>query len=148
MLKSMLIQMLIQMLILILMVKLMVMVKLIPMVKLMVMVNLILMVKLMVMVTDINDNAPQFAADYRPVVYENRPAGQMIITVSAVDPDTATNGPPFEFWLPCHGMCPCDENPTCADFGFQFVPSMSGVFLFISKQKQHHKFTLAVQSFK
>jgi len=71
---------------------------------------------------DVNDNAPEFAADYRPVVYENQPPSQSVITISAVDRDGPANGPPFEFWLPCHGAC-CDENPTCGDFDFTFVPS-------------------------
>jgi len=74
-----------------------------------------------VTLVDVNDNAPKFAADYRPVVYENQPPSQSVITVSAVDRDGPTNGPPFELWLPCHGTC-CDENPTCGDFDFTFIP--------------------------
>lgn len=70
---------------------------------------------------DVNDNAPEFAADYRPVVYENQPPSLSVITVSAVDRDGPANGPPFEFWLPCRGVC-CDENPTCDDFDFTFIP--------------------------
>jgi len=70
---------------------------------------------------DVNDNAPVFADDYRPVVYENQPSSRSVITLSAVDRDGPTNGPPFEFWLPCHGVC-CDENPTCQDFDFTFIP--------------------------
>jgi len=76
---------------------------------------------------DVNDNPPQFADDYRPVVYENQLPSQSVITVSAVDQDGPANGPPFEFWLPCHGDC-CDENPTCADFDFTFVPSKQDEF--------------------
>jgi len=71
---------------------------------------------------DVNDNAPEFAADYRPVVYENQPPSQSVITISAVDRDGPANGPPFEFWLPCRGTC-CDDNPTCNDFDFTFIPS-------------------------
>ena len=73
---------------------------------------------------DVNDNAPEFADDYRPVVYESQPVGLSVIMISAVDRDGPTNGPPFEFWLPCHrsGSC-CDENPTCNDFDFTFIPS-------------------------
>jgi len=76
---------------------------------------------------DVNDNAPEFAADYRPVVYENQAPSQSVITISAVDRDGPTNGAPFEFWLPCHGTC-CDENPTCRDFHFHFVPSKCADF--------------------
>jgi len=70
---------------------------------------------------DVNDNAPEFAEVYRPVVYEHQLAGLSVITISAVDRDGPTNGPPFEFWLPCDGAC-CDENPTCDDFQFTFIP--------------------------
>jgi len=81
---------------------------------------------------DVNDNAPEFADDYRPVVYENQPPSRSVITISAVDRDGPANGPPFEFWLPCHGAC-CDENPTCADFDFTFVPSERIEYLTTSK---------------
>ena len=77
---------------------------------------------LFVKVGDVNDNYPEFAGDYRPVVYENEPAGRTVIEVSAVDRDTAANGPPFDLWLPCNNKCPCPNNPTCGLFGFRFIP--------------------------
>jgi hypothetical protein len=76
---------------------------------------------LIVTLTDINDNFPQFAEDYRPVVYENQPAGKEVIRISAKDADTTRHGPPFEFWLPCGGGCPCKANPTCDKFSFDFI---------------------------
>ena len=79
---------------------------------------------LIVTLKDINDNFPVFAKDYRPVVYENEEAFKTVIQISAMDPDTATNGPPFEFWLPCGGGCPCRDNPTCGLFGFKFIPGV------------------------
>ena len=77
---------------------------------------------LIVTLNDVNDNFPEFAEDYKPVIYENEKEGMTVVTISAIDKDTASNGPPFEFWLPCHGACPCSQNPTCADFGFKFIP--------------------------
>ena len=76
---------------------------------------------LIVTLNDVNDNFPTFARDYRPVIYENTAKGQTVVEVSAIDRDTAKNGPPFEFWLPCGGGCPCRSNPTCGYFGFKFV---------------------------
>ena len=81
---------------------------------------------LIITLRDINDNFPEFAPNYRPVVYEQEEAGQTVVTVSAIDKDTAQNGPPFEFWLPCRGSCPCHDNPTCGDFGFKFIPGRYG----------------------
>ena len=49
---------------------------------------------LIVHLVDVNDNFPQFAEDYRPVVYENLPAGRAVIEVSATDRDTLANGHP------------------------------------------------------
>ena len=77
---------------------------------------------LIVTLKDVNDNFPMFAEDFRPVVYENEEAFKTIVQISAVDRDTAANGPPFEFWLPCGGGCPCHDNPTCGLFGFKFIP--------------------------
>src|SRR6218665_1948573 len=77
---------------------------------------------LIVNLMDVNDNFPEFAHDYHPVIYENQPSGLVVVHVSAVDRDTVSNGPPFEFWLPCGGGCPCHANPTCNDFAFKFVP--------------------------
>jgi len=79
---------------------------------------------LIVHLMDVNDNFPEFAMQYHPVVYENRPPGHTVIEVIAEDRDTRSNGPPFEFWLPCGGGCPCPGNPSCADFSFKFVPGM------------------------
>ena len=78
---------------------------------------------LIVTLTDVNDNHPEFAEDYRPVVMENEPPGQPVVEVSAMDRDTISNGPPFQFWTPCAGACPCPENPACQYFEFKFVPS-------------------------
>lgn len=77
---------------------------------------------LMVYLQDVNDNSPEFAASYRPIIYENSPIGQTVIQISAIDRDTASNGPPFEFWLPCGGGCPCPANSSCFDFSFKFLP--------------------------
>lgn len=91
---------------------------------------------LIVHLMDVNDNFPEFAMDYRPVVYENRPSGHTVAEIIAEDQDTRSNGPPFEFWLPCGGGCPCPGNPSCADFSFKFVPGMHlqllDSFLFLS----------------
>jgi len=83
---------------------------------------------LIVHLMDVNDNFPEFAMDYHPVVYENRPPGHTVIKISAEDRDTRSNGPPFEFWLPCGGGCPCRGNPSCADFSFKFVPGTCRCF--------------------
>jgi len=76
---------------------------------------------LIVHLVDVNDNYPQFADDYRPVLYENLPPGRAVIEVSATDRDTLTNGPPFELFLPCSGECPCHANPTCNEFAFRYI---------------------------
>jgi len=47
---------------------------------------------LIVHLVDVNDNYPQFAEDYRPVLYENLPPGRAVVEVSATDRDTLTNG--------------------------------------------------------
>jgi len=80
---------------------------------------------LIVHLMDVNDNFPEFATNYQPVVYENRPPGHTVVEIIAEDRDTRSNGPPFEFWLPCGGGCPCPGNPSCADFSFKFVPGMN-----------------------
>ncbi|XP_055343968.1 neural-cadherin-like isoform X2 [Paramacrobiotus metropolitanus] len=50
---------------------------------------------------DVNDNPPQFAEDYNPVVFENEPPDQLVAEVSAMDPDSGTNhGGPFTFSFP------------------------------------------------
>lgn len=79
---------------------------------------------LIVSLSDVNDNFPEFAQDYRPVVYENQPPGLTVVHVSAVDRDIMSNGPSFEFWLPCGGACPCPSNPVCNDFAFKFLPGI------------------------
>ena len=76
----------------------------------------------MISLIDINDNPPRFQEDYHPVVMENLPAGQKVVEVLAADEDTISNGPPFEFWVACHGACPCHENPSCRDFEFKYMP--------------------------
>ncbi|CAH1778847.1 unnamed protein product [Owenia fusiformis] len=78
---------------------------------------------LTITLTDINDNFPEFAEDYHPVVYENESPQDPVVTIRAMDPDDDTNGPPFKFWLPCNGGCPCEQNPTCDEFTMQFVQS-------------------------
>ena len=77
---------------------------------------------LIITLLDVNDNFPTFAEDYKPVIYENQEPGVNVITISAIDRDSSTNGPPFELRLPCRGACPCTDNPTCYDFAFRFIP--------------------------
>ena len=40
--------------------------------------------------------------------------------MSARDADVAQNGAPFHLSTPCGGGCPCDENPSCEFFHFEF----------------------------
>ncbi|XP_054870694.1 cadherin-7-like [Amphiprion ocellaris] len=51
----------------------------------------------LVSVADVNDNAPSFAVDYQTFVCENAQPGQVVETVSAVDPDKPENGHQFLF---------------------------------------------------
>ncbi|XP_022246295.1 neural-cadherin-like [Limulus polyphemus] len=53
---------------------------------------------LTVTVDDVNDNAPRFLEDYRPVFYENKPPKQEV-QIQATDEDDRSkdNGPPFTF---------------------------------------------------
>ncbi|XP_069575394.1 cadherin-7-like [Brachyistius frenatus] len=53
----------------------------------------------LVSVTDVNDNAPSFAIEYQTFVCENVQPGQIIETLSAVDPDEPENGHHFLFSL-------------------------------------------------
>lgn len=55
---------------------------------------------LIVIVKDVNDNAPEFAQNYRPIVPENQPP-RKIIELRAMDRDDALrgNGAPFQFRL-------------------------------------------------
>ncbi|XP_060901530.1 cadherin-7-like [Labrus mixtus] len=53
----------------------------------------------LISVTDINDNAPGLANDYKTFVCENAEPGQVIETLSAVDPDDPDNGHHFLFSL-------------------------------------------------
>ncbi|XP_068998297.1 cadherin-7-like [Embiotoca jacksoni] len=53
----------------------------------------------LVSVTDVNDNAPSFAIEYQTFVCENAQPGQIIETLSAVDPDEPENGHHFLFSL-------------------------------------------------
>ncbi|KAM4728847.1 cadherin-7-like [Anableps anableps] len=54
----------------------------------------------LVSVTDVNDNPPSFAAEYWTSVCEDVQPGQIIETLSAVDPDDPENGHHFLFFLP------------------------------------------------
>ncbi|XP_035988939.1 cadherin-7 isoform X2 [Fundulus heteroclitus] len=53
----------------------------------------------LISVTDVNDNAPRFASEYWTSVCENVKPGQIIQTLSAVDPDDPENGHHFLFFL-------------------------------------------------
>lgn len=55
---------------------------------------------LTVNVLDVNDNAPTFAQDYRPVLQENSPP-KVVLEVYAKDVDDYAkgNGPPYTFTL-------------------------------------------------
>lgn len=53
-----------------------------------------------VTITDSNDNGPHFIpAYYRGKIKENLDVNQLVTTVSAEDPDEATNGPPFNYTI-------------------------------------------------
>ncbi|XP_071177027.1 neural-cadherin-like isoform X2 [Mytilus edulis] len=81
---------------------------------------------LYIKVTDLNDEAPTFAKQYRPIVMEDEdPSHEPVITFSAMDRDTKKYGPPFKFELP-----PC-KNPTCNEninrmFSLEFDPTGDG----------------------
>ncbi|MED6295180.1 hypothetical protein CHARACLAT_029038 [Characodon lateralis] len=53
----------------------------------------------LISVADVNDNAPSFAGDYWTSVCENVLPGQIIETLSAIDPDSPENGHHFLFFL-------------------------------------------------
>ncbi|XP_059200723.1 cadherin-7-like isoform X3 [Centropristis striata] len=53
----------------------------------------------LVSVTDVNDNAPSFAVEYKTFVCDNAEPGQVVETVSAVDRDEPENGHHFLFSL-------------------------------------------------
>ncbi|XP_028283427.1 cadherin-7-like [Parambassis ranga] len=53
----------------------------------------------LISVTDINDNAPSLAIQYQTFVCEDAPLGQVIETLSAVDPDDPEHGQRFMFSL-------------------------------------------------
>ncbi|BFY98686.1 hypothetical protein BsWGS_01726 [Bradybaena similaris] len=56
---------------------------------------------LSITLTDINDNAPRFRENYRPVVPENVNNNNLeVVVIYATDPDTRQYGPPFGFRLP------------------------------------------------
>ncbi|XP_061162553.1 neural-cadherin-like [Saccostrea echinata] len=78
---------------------------------------------LRIKVTDINDNPPTFAENYRPIVMEETDPIVTVGTFSAMDPDTLNYGPPFVFELP-----PCEENPTChnGDQNFSLIYDPNG----------------------
>ncbi|XP_017260421.2 cadherin-7, partial [Kryptolebias marmoratus] len=53
----------------------------------------------LISVTDVNDNAPSFAIKYQTFVCENAQPGQVVETLSAVDPDEPETGHHFQFFL-------------------------------------------------
>lgn len=55
---------------------------------------------LTIIVKDINDNAPRFLMDYRPVIPENTPM-RRVVEILAMDDDDRSrgNGPPFHFYV-------------------------------------------------
>lgn len=80
---------------------------------------------LIVTVGDVNDNFPDFAADYQPTLTENTDFNDYsVITLSAVDADNATNGQPFSFELACNHE---GASAQCSKFRLDFNPCM---FLF------------------
>ena len=53
---------------------------------------------LTVIVQDINDNAPTFLKDYRPVLAEHQPPKKVVEVLATDDDDRSKgNGPPFTF---------------------------------------------------
>ena len=55
---------------------------------------------LTVIVEDINDNAPRFLMDYRPVLPEHSPPGRVVEVLATDDDDRSkANGPSFTFRL-------------------------------------------------
>ncbi|KAK0049023.1 neural-cadherin [Biomphalaria pfeifferi] len=77
---------------------------------------------LSVLLADINDNAPSFKEDYRPVVPENQNFdNKLVLEIFAKDPDTPDNGPPFGFKLPDS----CDV-PACQFFSLTYNQNADG----------------------
>ncbi|ESO00434.1 hypothetical protein HELRODRAFT_83154, partial [Helobdella robusta] len=104
---------------------------------------------LYVTLKDVNDNPPHLNITYLPIIYENKPPGQFVVEVTASDNDSLDNGPPFKFWLPCSGRCPCWSFSSCQFFKFKFAPSLffcsySSVFIsfFFVKNLAEAKFLL------
>lgn len=55
---------------------------------------------LTVIVQDINDNAPKFLRDYRPILPEHVPPRKVVEVLATDDDDRSrSNGPPFTFRL-------------------------------------------------
>ncbi|XP_013408639.1 neural-cadherin isoform X2 [Lingula anatina] len=79
---------------------------------------------LKVRLLDVNDNWPQFANDLDPPprVMENTPPVVSVITISAVDPDEESNGPPFTFALGDGAVSPRNWRNL---FTFDFTPQTS-----------------------
>lgn len=71
-----------------------------------------------VTVQDVNDNAPVFSRDYRPVVREGEP-GTRVVELVANDTDDASrgNGPPFTF-----SMDPKADDILKASFKVENIP--------------------------
>ena len=71
---------------------------------------------LVVTLNDLNDHAPDFLPDMRPgLVGASTTAGQEVLRFTAMDLDSAENGPPFTFTYACNDV-------QCQDFDFQFLP--------------------------
>jgi len=55
-----------------------------------------------VYVTDINDNFPEFAANYNHTIMENENFdNRQVLEFAAIDRDIRANGPPFSFEMNC-----------------------------------------------
>lgn len=82
-----------------------------------------------VSVEDVNDNAPQFLENYRPVVLENEKPGD-VVTLRAVDHDDPSkgNGPPFTFFLD-----PKADNTTKFSFRVEQEDNGTSLVLYLSQ---------------
>ena len=80
---------------------------------------------LVVTLTDVNDNAPSFIEDYVGYVRVDTMTGDVILTVTATDPDGPGNGEPITFEMDCN-------TPECNDFT---VHDVSGGKLYFIRMK-------------